>query len=113
MSPSRNETVEEMGRWVTENRQAYNEGMAKISDPQWVRQMLRILKEQLNDVLMFTPLKHDSHVAVFAAGRVQARTEVLFAELDLLDQWDEEKKRYDEAVAKLPPEEDEESPDLG
>lgn len=113
MSPTSRESVEEMGQWIEKNRKAYQEGMAKLDDPLWVRQMMRVLKEQLNDVLMFTPLKHDPHVAVFAAGRVQARTEVLFAELDLMDQWEEEKERYDEAVSKLPPEEDEESPNLG
>ena len=113
MSPSNRGAVEEMGQWIEKNRTSYKEGMAKISDPVWVRQMMRVLKEQLNDVLMYTPLKHEPHVAVFAAGRVQARTEVLFAELDLMDQWEEEKARYDEAVANLPPEEDEESPELG
>jgi len=112
MSSSREESVEEMGRWLNENRAAYEEGMQKLSDPVWVRSMLRILKEQLNDVLLYSALQHEPHVAVFAVGRVQVRTETLFGNLLLLDQWEEEKERYDEALAELPPEEGE-SPDLG
>ena len=106
------QSIEEMGRWINDNRAAYNEGIQKLSDSDWVRNMLRVLRQQLDDVLMFNPLNHDPHVAVFAAGRIQARTENLFADIDLLDQWEEEKERYDEAVAKINSEE-ESAPDLG
>lgn len=104
------EAVEEMGRWIESNRSAYKEGIEKLSNPDWVRSMLRVLREQLNDVLMYNATQHEPHVAVFAAGRVQARTETLFADLDLLDQWEEEKARYDEAVAKLNKEEEAQGP---
>jgi hypothetical protein len=109
---TREEAVEEMGRWLRENHNAYDEGVKKLSDPIWVRNMLRALKHQLDEILMYNAVNHDPHVAVFAIGRVQARTEGLFSDLLLLDQWEEEKERYDEAVKNLPPEEDE-SPNPG
>lgn len=95
------EAVEEMGAWLEANRAAYNEAIKKLSDAKWVRGMMAKLREQMNDILMYNATQHEPHVAVFAAGRVQARTENLFADFDLLDQWEEEKGRYDEAVAKL------------
>ena len=99
--------LDEMGKWVFENRPAYEDAVKKLSDPAWVRNMLKILKGQLDDILMYNAVQHEPHVAVFAAGRVQVRTENLFAELELLDQWEEEKARYDEAVAQINAREDE------
>jgi hypothetical protein len=106
-----NEAVEEMGAWLEANRVAYNEAIQKLSDAKWVRGMMSKLREQMDDILMYNATQHEPHVAVFAAGRVQARTENLFADFDLLDQWEEEKQRYDEAVAELNKQEEGISPD--
>ena len=101
------ESLDQMGEWVFKNRPAYEDAIKKLSDPAWVRNMLKVLKDQLDDILGYNALQHEPHVAVFAAGRAQARTEGLFADIELLDQWEEEKARYDEAVAEINAREDE------
>jgi len=101
------EALDQMGEWVFKHRPAYEDALKNLSDPSWVRGMLKILKDQLGDILMYNATQHEPHVAVFAIGRVQVRTEGLFSDLELLDQWEEEKARYDEAVAEINAGEDE------
>jgi hypothetical protein len=73
-----------------------------MSDPLFVEHTFASIKSMLNDVMMYNPVQMESvSLAPFIIGRTQVRFAGLYDDMQFLAQFEEEEKRFHEAVKEL------------
>lgn len=96
-------TVEEMRGWVDENRPRYEQAKLRMKDPQFVQGTFSAIRTMLDDIMSYNPIKHENggNVASFVLGRTQVRFSGLYDDMQFMAQFEEEEKRFYEAVNEL------------
>jgi hypothetical protein len=100
---SQDKTIEEMRGYIDENRSRYEEAKNKIENPKFVEGMFKSIKSMLDDIMSYNPIHHENGgaVASFVLGRTQVRFSGLYDDMEFMAQFEEEEKRFYEAVKEL------------
>jgi hypothetical protein len=85
----RDEFLEEERKWLLDHMDAYREGMAHLSDPNYSRGLLRGIEKKLLNALSYNPREDQPHVAVGILCELQARMEKVLTDLHFLDDYEE------------------------
>lgn len=104
--------IQEMRGYLDENRDRYAEAQDKLSDPSWVRSNFEAIKSMLSDVMQYNPIKvvDSGTTAALIIGRTQIRVAGLYADIEFMAQFEEEQKRFEEAVQQIEASESEDQP---
>ena len=101
LSPEEERTVDDMRGWLDDNKAAYEDAVTNLGDPEYVRGVFNSLLLWLADVMAYNPVQHNSESAVFIIGRFQAKAGGLLTDIQLMNQYEEEKARFESAVDEI------------
>lgn len=78
---------------------AYREGIENLSNPNYVRGLLRGITKKMDLVLTYNANEQPPHAACQAIGAVQAQMEKTLTDLEFIDKYEDRKERYNEAIS--------------
>jgi len=96
---TKEEYLGEEENWLREHYDMYREALENLSDPAYVRALLRGIEDKLTPILHFNPREDEAHAAVFAIGAVQAKMEKLLTDLDFVDDYESRRDDVNEQTA--------------
>lgn len=92
------ESVDSLREWIEGNRERYSSGMEIMNDPVQIKGFLKGVMARVTHCMMYDPKENDPHVAVFEIARLQERMLGVFEDIEFLDEFEEKKARYLQAV---------------
>lgn len=100
------EYIQQEQEWLRDHYDMYREALEHLANPMWVRGFLRGIEDKLSPILSYNPVEHPPHVAIFAAGAVQAKLDGILTELDFIDEYEERRQDLDATIANAEPQGD-------
>lgn len=88
----REQFIDEERKWLLDHQDAYREGIAHLSDHEYVRGLLRGIEKKLLNALAYNPKEDEPHVAVFIIGELQAKLEKVLTDLHFVDEYEERRE---------------------
>lgn len=99
MSREQQKAIEEERQWLQKYAPAYREGIENLSNSEYVRGLLRGMAKKLDLVLTFNANEQPPHAACQIIGATQAQMEKTLTDMEFLDQYEDRRERFDEALA--------------
>lgn len=93
---TKDEFLTNEAEWLDKYNDAYREAMQNMSDPTYVRRLLRGIEQRLSNLLAYNPVESAPHVAVFIVAEVQAKMEKTLTDLAFVDQYEERRNSFEE-----------------
>lgn len=90
--------IEEQRKWLEDNEKAYKQATAITGDVDNLRALLRGLKLKVEPLMLYNPDLQPAHSAVSVVASTKERLAGLFADLDFVEEYEDRKARYIEAV---------------
>jgi len=91
-------TIEALRDWLETHRARYSSGTSVLQDPIQVKGFIKGLMARVGNCMGYNPLQHGSDVAVFEIGKLQERMVSVFEDIEFLDEFEEKRQRYLEAI---------------
>ena len=104
-------TIEALRDWLDENRGAYTEASLILDDPMRVRGFMKSIAAKVSGALRFDPYNHPPEAAVAEVTRIQERLVGVLEDIEFLDEYEEKKKRYVDAIRVVARQEPKGTPD--
>ena len=101
LNPEQEKSLEEMRGWLDENEVHYREAQDKLTNPEFVKRILHNINVWSNELMGFNPVQHEERVAVYVVGRTQQNLYPLLKDIEFVEQFEEERARYQEAVVEM------------
>ncbi|HUV74201.1 MAG TPA: hypothetical protein VMW79_07825 [Anaerolineae bacterium] len=81
--------IEEEQAWLSKYGDTYREAIQNMSDPTYVRGLLRGIADKLGNALAYNPREDEPHVAAFILGALQAKLEKVLTDIEFVDKYEE------------------------
>jgi hypothetical protein len=92
------ETIEALRNWLEENRADYMQASEILTNPKRVRGFVKSIAAKMEGVIRFDPYKHPPEAAVAEVAKMQERIGGVLEDIDFLDEYEEKKKRFTDAI---------------
>jgi len=90
--------LEAQRKWVEDNEKAYLVATAITGDVDKLRDVLRSVKTRVEPLMAYNPDVQPAHSAVAVVASMKERFVGLFEDLDFIEEFEDRKARYIEAV---------------
>ena len=104
--------IEALREWIEENRADYEQASTILRDPAQVRGFVKTIAAKVSGALRYDPYTHPPEAAVAEIARLQERLGGVLSDVEFLDEYEEKKKRYMDAIRALVGEESQDTPAL-
>jgi hypothetical protein len=92
------EQIEALQKWLEDNRANYQMALNILADPVQVRGFVKSIISKVDSAMGYSPYKHPPEVAVAELARLQERLGGVLEDVEFLDEYEEKKKRYLDAI---------------
>lgn len=90
--------IEAQRKWLEDNEKSYRMAVAITGDVNKLRGLLRSLKQKFEPLMAYNPDTQPVHSAVYIVSSTKERVEGLFEDLEFVEDYEDRKERYLEAV---------------
>jgi len=90
--------IDSLQVWLEENLASYSQATKILLDPDQVRNFVKSLAVKMSGALRFDPYTHPAEAAVAEIAKLQERLGGVLEDIDFLDEYEEKKKRYTDAI---------------
>jgi hypothetical protein len=101
MSRAEDRAIGEEREWLQKYAPAYREAMENLSNPTYVRGLLKGIADKMQLVLTYNANEQPAHAACQAIGATQAMMEKTLTDLEFVDQYEDRRERFEEAIANV------------
>lgn len=85
-------------KWLDDNELDYRSAVAITGDNENLKGLLRSLKAQAEPIFRYDPDIQPAHAAVFVVASMRERFSGIFADLDFVEQYEDNKQDYLDTV---------------
>jgi hypothetical protein len=90
--------IEEQRKWVQDNEKDYIEAMRLLGDVENLKAVLRGIRVKVEPLMGYNADLQPAHSAVYVVASMKERLGGLFEDLDFVEEFEDRKERYIEAV---------------
>ena len=92
------EYIEALRKWLEDNRANYQMALAILKDPVQVRGFVKSIIAKVDSAMGYNPYLHPPEAAVAELSKLQERLGGVLEDVEFLDEFEEKKQRYLDAV---------------